>query len=452
MNPTKDSSPRYPLNPAVEDLGHSATLAINERCQQMLADGREVIRLGLGQSPFPVPEIVVDELRRQAHRKLYLPVQGLHELREAVAAFLDRTEGLSYSPEQVLIGPGTKELIFLLQFVCEAELVLPSPSWVSYAPQAGITGRPVRWLSDAAETDTGLDPDALEALCAEKPQRTRMLVLNYPNNPTGKTYTAEQLETIARVARQHQVLVLSDEIYSGLHFEGEHVSIARFYPEGTIICNGLSKWCGAGGWRLGAFIFPPELTWILEAMTVLATETFTSVSAPVQYAAVPAFHGGAEMDAYLARVRRILKALTTYAWQELQSAAASVSQPRGGFYLFPNMEKLRTRLGVTNGADLCRQLLDDTGVAVLPGGDFGRPTSELSMRIACVDFDGAAAMQGIAAVPGSDLPDETFLREYCQPTVDGIDRLCDWLSQRHGSTRFAGSKRRPPAAPQIATG
>ena len=430
MNPPRNSSHRDPVNPAVKDLGHSATLAINERCQRMLNEGREVIRLGFGQSPFPVPEVVVDELRRQAHRKAYLPVQGLPELRDAVAGYLERTEGLSYSPEQVLIGPGTKELIFLLQFVCEADLLLPSPSWVSYAPQAGITGRPVRWLPDAADNDVGLDPDALETLCAETPGRTRLLVLNYPNNPTGSTYTAEQLEAIARVARKNQVLVLSDEIYSGLHFEGEHVSIARFYPEGTVICNGLSKWCAAGGWRLGAFIFPPELKWLLDAMTVLATETFTSVSAPVQYAAVTAFEGGAAMDAYLSRTRRILKTLMNYAWQEFQSAGASAPQPRGGFYLFPSVEALRKRLGATNGADLCGQFLDDTGVAVMPGGDFGRPASELSMRIACVDFDGAAAMQGVAAVPGTDVPDEAFLREYCQPTVDGIDRLCHWLSQR----------------------
>ncbi len=136
------------------------------------------------------------------------------------------------------------------------------------------------------------------------------------------------------------------------------------------------------------------------------------------------------MDAYLARVRRILKALMNYAWQELRSAGATVPQPRGGFYLFPNVESLRTRLGIENGADLCSQLLDDTGVAVLPGGDFGRPASELSMRIACVDFDGAAAMQGIGTVAGTDVPDEAFLREYCQPTVDGIGKLCNWLSQR----------------------
>ena len=136
------------------------------------------------------------------------------------------------------------------------------------------------------------------------------------------------------------------------------------------------------------------------------------------------------MDAYLARARRILKALMNYAWQELRNVGASAARPRGGFYLFPNVETLRTRLGVEDGADLCCQLLDDTGVAVMPGGDFGRPASELSMRIACVDFDGAAAMHGIAAVPGSSPLDEAFLREYCQPTVDGIDRLCHWLSQR----------------------
>ena len=161
----------------------------------------------------------------------------------------------------------------------------------------------------------------------------------------------------------------------------------------------------------------------------VTTETFTSVSAPVQYAAVSAFDGGAAIDAYLARARRILKALMSYAWQQLRSAGAAAGQPRGGFYLFPNVEPLRNRLGVDDGADFCRKLLDDTGVAVLPGGDFGRPASELSMRIACVNFDGAAAMQAIATVPGSEVPDEAFLREYCQPTVAGIGRLCNWRSE-----------------------
>jgi aspartate aminotransferase len=255
MNPPRESSHRDPINPAVRDLGHSATLAINERCQRMLADGCEVIRLGFGQSPFPVPEVVVDELRRQAHQKAYLPVQGLPELRDAVAAYLDRTEGLSYSPKQVLIGPGTKELMFLLQFICEAELVLPSPSWVSYAPQAGITGRPVRWLSDARDIDAGLDPDALDALCAEQPGRTRLLVLNYPNNPTGSTYTAEQLEAIAKVARKHQVLVLSDEIYAGctlkVNMYRSPGSIRKAQSSATGSANGVVP--AAGVWARSFF-------------------------------------------------------------------------------------------------------------------------------------------------------------------------------------------------------
>lgn len=127
------------------------------------------------------------------------------------------------------------------------------------------------------------------------PILSRLLVLNYPENPSAHTYTRDQLEKIAEVARRFGVTILSDEIYSGLNFDDTHPSIAQFYREGTIISNGLSKWCSAGGWRLGAFIFPNELDEIKSAMSVLASETFSAVSSPIQYASIAAFEESAEL-------------------------------------------------------------------------------------------------------------------------------------------------------------
>jgi len=203
--------------------------------------------MGLGQSPFPVPDSVVKALQENAFQKDYLPVRGLPELWEAVAAFNRRAHGLSCTAEDVIVGSGSKELIFLLQMVYYGDLVSPTPSWVSYAPQAQIIGRPVTWMPTFEKDKWMLTPEKLEIICRADPERPRIVILNYPNNLTGAAYTLPQLKEIARVARKHKVILISDEIYGLIHHKGKHVSISRFYPEGTIISSGLSKWCGADG-------------------------------------------------------------------------------------------------------------------------------------------------------------------------------------------------------------
>jgi aspartate aminotransferase len=425
MNSSSHKLPLYEINPRIKTLSPSATLVINEQCQQMASNNEKVFRLGFGQSPFPVPDRVVESLKNNAHQKAYLPVQGLLELREAISGYILRTENLSYSPSQIIVGPGTKELMYLLQSVNEAELLLPSPSWVSYAPQAEIIGRKVTWLLEEGDSDPHFVATALESLCVKKPNQARLLVLNYPENPSGRTYTSDQLERIAQVARRFGVIILSDEIYSGLNFDDNHRSIAQFYKEGTIISNGLSKWCGAGGWRLGAFIFPQELDDIKSAMSVLASETFSAVSSPIQHASISAFEESHEVTDYLRRARMILKELGGHCYDRLNESGASLLRPQGGFYLFPKMDAMRQRLGVNDSVALCKKLLTDTGVATLPGSVFGRHPNELSMRIAFVDFDGSKAMN---AARGLQSLDKDFMQTYCQPTVEGIDRLCHWIS------------------------
>jgi aspartate aminotransferase len=367
-------------------------------------------------------------LQENAHQKDYLPTRGLPELTRSVVAYVGRTEGLDYRPENVLVGPGTKELMFLLQLVYNGDLVLPSPSWVSYAPQAQIIGRQQRWLPTRAEDGYKVTPWSLEALCRQDPNRPRLLIVNYPGNPTGVSYEADELESIAEVARKYQVLVLSDEIYSGLRFDGRHVSIARFYPEGTIVSNGISKWCGAGGWRLGALVFPQELEWLLESMAALASETFTSVSAPIQHAAIQGFREDPEMERYLVGSRRVLAAIADHACQRLRDAGAELPRPSGAFYQFPSFEPLRDRLarrGILDGAQMCERLMDDTGVAILPGVCFGRQPGELSARLALVDFDGRSALAGL---PAGEVPDAAWLRRHCPSVTKALDRLCDWVA------------------------
>jgi len=423
--------PALHLNPHVKRLKPSATVALNDLSDELKKQGRDIIKFGLGQSPFPVPELVAESLRRNAHQKDYLPVKGLRRLRETVAEHHLRNFGIKAEPEDVLIGPGSKELMFLLQLTYYGDLVIPSPSWVSYAPQARIIGRKIHSIATQFENEWHLTPEELEQLCQEKKDRARLLILNYPLNPTGTTMSLNHLKNLAKVAEKNGVILLSDEIYGKIHHDGEHKSIVRYYPEGTIFSGGLSKWCGAGGWRLGVFVFPPTLRWLLDAMAAVATETFTSTSSPIQYAAVRAFEEGPEIIDYLKKTRRILKALGKNIATELASCGVKVHIPRGGFYLFPDFSHFKEILsarGIENSREMCRQLLDDTGVALLPGSDFGRNPEELTARLAYVDFDGEIALNALISLPEDTPLDKDFLRYNCARVLDGVERICNWLS------------------------
>jgi aspartate aminotransferase len=420
------NGPEKNLNLYVRGMKPSATVSINERSNALRREGRDIIKFGLGQSPFPVPPCVVQALKDHAHEKDYLPVKGLRELRDIVAQFHKERDGITgRTGDDVLIGPGSKELLFLLQLVFYGDLVIPAPAWVSYAPQARIIGRQVRMVPTSRDNGWRLTPEGLARICAEDEGRPRILVLNYPSNPTGLSFDSAQLEAIAKIARKHQLVVVSDEIYGEVHHQGEHVSLARFYPEGTIVSAGLSKWCGAGGWRIGTFFFPPEMRWLMDAMATAASETYTSVCAPIQYASVRAYQGGPEIETYLAASRTVLRELGGWCARRLQQAGVAVDIPDGAFYLFPDFEPLRAKIeakGVQTPQDLCHRLLEDTGVAALPGTDFGRPHDEFTLRMAYVDFNGEAAIAN-----AHHSIDEAWLRTHCGRVLDGVERICAWV-------------------------
>ena len=420
------------LNLNVRGLEESATLSIQRRYQELQCSGVHVFNFGLGQSPFPVPMPVVEALRLHAHEKSYLPVRGLASLREAVAAFHERTDGVATLPESVLVGPGSKELMFLLQVVFYGELLLPSPCWVSYGPQARILGKQIRLLPTHYEDRWHLSGEQFEQFLRAEgdDSRPRILVLNYPGNPEGLTYSAAELAEIADVARRYGVIILSDEIYGQIHHRGEHVSIARFYPEGTIISSGLSKWCGAGGWRLGTMTFPPTLHWLLDAMACVASETYSAVSAPIQFAAVNAFTGGIQIERYLQHSRRILAGLGKRAYSILHAAGIRVHPPEGAFYLLLDFEPFREELrqrGVKDGWTLCERLLVEASVAVLPGAVFERPQNELTARLAYINFAGGAALAASETVPLDKKLSEEYFEKQCPDTLKGCSRIVEWL-------------------------
>ena len=283
------TGPDKNLNLYIRGMKPSATVAINERSDALRADGRDIIKFGLGQSPFPVPEVVVQALRDHAHEKDYLPVKGLRQLRDAVATFHAHRDGIEgRTGDDVLIGPGSKELLFPCS-CSTATWSSPPPRGSRMLPKPESLDAPSECPHRGQQRLAPPTRASRSGLCEEDEGRPRILVLNYPSNPTGLSFDAAQLHDIASIARKHQLVVVSDEIYGEVHHKGAHVSLARFYPEGTIVSAGLSKWCGAGGWRIGTFFFPPQMRWLLDAMATAASETYTSVCAPIQHASVAAF-------------------------------------------------------------------------------------------------------------------------------------------------------------------
>ncbi|OLS19788.1 MAG: Aspartate aminotransferase [Candidatus Heimdallarchaeota archaeon LC_3] len=417
---------------SVRKLGISSTLKINEKSNLLIDQGHKIYKLGLGQSPFPVYPSVVQALKDNAHQKNYLPVKGLPALREAVARFHQIQDDVDIDPENVIIGPGSKELLFLLQLTYYGEIIVPSPAWVTYIPQANIIGRTIQIVHTTFTENWRIYPDALKEILEneEDVDRPRLLMLNYPGNPDGGTYSESELREIALVAKDYGILILSDEIYGKLNHKNEHVSIAKFYPEGTIISSGLSKWAGAGGWRLGTFSFPHELKWLMNGIASVASETYTSVSAPIQYAAVKAFEFDENIELYVRHCQRILSSIGQQSANTLKIAGIRVQDPQGAFYLFPDFSDFYDRFvekRIRSSSVMVDRLLKETGVACLPGVNFGRPSIELTARLAYVNFDGAKALEASNEIGlNKKLPND-FGDTYAPETLTAMRKISQWI-------------------------
>jgi len=186
----------------IVDIKTSATLAINELSQKLKNRGQEIYKFGLGQSPFPVPQIIVEELKKNSQQKNYINVSGLIELRNLVAQYHTIKNKNNYTADNVIIGPGSKELIFHTQLVLDCDVLLPSPSWVSYEPQAQILNKKIHWIKTDATTNWHITPDELDKISQNLHQVEKLLILNSPNNPSGTTHN--NLEALALIAKKNK--------------------------------------------------------------------------------------------------------------------------------------------------------------------------------------------------------------------------------------------------------
>ena len=396
-------------------LKPSATLAINEESNRLEKSGKKIYKFGFGQSPFPIPESIVLALKSNANKNKYLPIQGLEELRLAISNYLNNNTKNNFKADNIIIGPGTKELMLLTHIAFNGEILLPAPSWVSYQPQALVARNKVHWIQTSSDSSWFPTATQIEEKIKSIKNKNLLLFLNSPNNPSGAV--CKNLKEIAEVAKKYKLIILSDEIYSSLTFNIEYKSISNFYPEGTIVSTGLSKWCGAGGWRLGFFAIPEELKELKNSLKTLCSESFTSVSAPIQYAAIEAYTGDHAL--YLENVKKILFYVGNYVYENLKSNTVNVSKPEGGFYLFPEFINAK----FSSSSEMCNDILNKTGVALLPGSDFGLGKKKMVARLSYTDFDGFNFLKNTS---GRKILDNGDLKEYAPNVVEGTLKLKEW--------------------------
>jgi len=397
-------------------LKESSTLVINEKSKDLIRRGKKIYQFGFGQSPFPVPEKIVNTLKDNAHRKEYLPIQGLPELRKSISNYLLKKTGVNYPLENILITPGSKEAMLLLHVAFKGEIILPAPSWVSYEPQAQIGRNKVHWLQTSRLNNwfpTAKELEKKIQLIGKK--KNLIFIINSPNNPSGTV--CNNLKEIAAVAKKYKIIVLSDEIYTDLIFNKEYESISKHYPELTCISGGLSKWCGAGGWRLGFFAVPTKLSNLLSSLKTLASESYSTVNTPVQFAAVEAYNG--DYEDYKLKVRGILNSVGNYVYKNLKSNKVLISPPQGAFYLMPEFPNTKYK----NSSKLCEAILNETGVAMLPASDFGFSSKRMLARLSYTDFDGTKFFKNISNYSNIS---EDMVEKYAPNVVAGVKALSNW--------------------------
>ena len=397
-------------------LRESATLAINEKSKNLIKKGKKVYRFGFGQSPFQIPEKIVEILKKNAHKKEYLPIQGLPQLRKKISKYLFKKTGVEFSEENILITPGSKEAMLLMHVAFNGEILTPAPSWVSYEPQAQIGLNKVHWLETSQSNNWFPTAKELEKKLKKIGKKKNLiLILNSPNNPSGAV--CENLEELAKVAKKYKLIILSDEIYTDLSFDNNYKSISKFYPHYTFISGGLSKWCGAGGWRLGFLAVPNGLKDFMKSLKSLASESYSTVNTPTQFAAVEAYDG--DYEEYKLKVRSILLAVGTYVYNNLKSNEVLINPPQGAFYLMPEFKNKKYK----TSSELCEAILNETGVAMLPGSDFGFNPKKMLARLSYTDFDGVEFFRNVSDYKSIS---QEMVKRYAPNVVEGTTKLSNW--------------------------
>ena len=389
------------LSDRLNRLAPSATLAMSQKSNEMKANGIDVINMSVGEPDYMTPDFIKEAGKKAIddNYSKYSPVPGYLDLRQAIAKKLERENGLSYGPTEIIVGTGGKQGVcntFMALVNPGDEVIIPAPYWVSYPQMAKLAGGTPVVIRAELDQNFKITPEQLETAITPK---TKLLVICSPSNPTGSVYTQDELNALAKVILKHEDLyVLSDEIYENINYVGFKASIAKApgMRERTIICNGVSKAYAMTGWRLG-WVAAPE--WIVKGINKLQGQYTSGTSDVSQRAALAAYNGDQqcveEMRKGFERRRDLIVKLAR------EIPGFEVNVPDGAFYLFPRISsyfgKTDGQHTIKNSTDFAMYLLEVGHVATVGGDAFGEPDG-FRMSYATSDDNIREAMRRIKEV------------------------------------------------------
>ncbi|MFS9096853.1 pyridoxal phosphate-dependent aminotransferase [Streptococcus australis] len=363
------------ISDRVLKMEESVTLASDAKAKKLKEEGKDILFLTLGQPDFHTPENIQDaavEAIRDGRASFYTVASGLPTLKAAVNTYFERYYGYSVSPNQVTFATGAKFSLytfFMAVLNPGDEVIIPTPYWVSYGDQVLMAeGVPV-YVKGHQVNDFKVSVEQLEEARSEK---TKVLVLNSPSNPTGMIYSKEELLAIGNWAVEHDILILADDIYGRLVYNGNEFvpisSLSEAIRKQTVVINGVSKAYAMTGWRVGYAVGDPE---IIGAMSKLTGQTTSNLTAVSQYATIEALTG--PQDSVEVMRQAFEERLNTIYPLLCEVPGFDVIKPQGAFYLFPNVKKAMEMKGYTDVTEFATAILEEVGVALITGAGFGAP-------------------------------------------------------------------------------
>ena len=364
------------LSKLAKELKPSATLAITAKAKEMKAEGIDVIGFGAGEPDFDTPENIKNYAKRFIDNGFtkYTAAGGILELKESIIKRISEDYGVIYNSKEIFVGSGAKHVLYnLFQVLIDEgdEVIIPSPYWVSYPEQVRIAGGSPIILNTSQDNNFKFSPEQLEDIITPK---TKILVLNYPSNPTGSTFTEAELIKISKIVSKNNLIVVSDEIYDKILYDGiKHTSFVQISDEikrQTILVNGVSKTYSMTGWRIGYAAGNPS---VISAMSNLSGQSTSNPTSISQKAAQEAFCGD---QAEVSKMVNEFESRRNYICNELNKIyGIKCSIPDGAFYVFPDISsffgKKYNNIEINNSVDFTNFLLNEARVAVVPGIEFG---------------------------------------------------------------------------------
>ncbi|MFU2204876.1 pyridoxal phosphate-dependent aminotransferase [Streptococcus hyovaginalis] len=361
----------------ITTMQESVTLASGARAKALKDEGRDILNLTLGQPDFQTPQLIKEkaiEAIANDQVSFYTPASGLPELKDAIATYMKTFYGYEVTRDQILAATGAKFVLyayFMTVLNPGDEVIIPTPYWVSYADQVKLAeGTPV-FVETSEETRFKATVSQLEAARTEK---TKVFLLNSPSNPTGMIYTNEELLAIGDWALEHDILILSDDIYGRLVYNDNTFvpisSLSEALRQQTMVVNGVAKTYSMTGWRVGFAVGDPEL---IAGMSKMLSQTTSNLTTVAQYAAIEALAGD---QTAAEEMRRAFEERLNTIYPLLAAVPGfEVIKPEGAFYLFPNVKKAMEMKGFEDVTDFTNDILEKAGVALVTGAGFGMPYS-----------------------------------------------------------------------------